>query len=780
MHHLFPAGLAGAVALALPASASDLLINGQSDAEVAIGSSVALSLTGGAGLPAIIAIDITPGPVTVFGASIPLGLTPAFAVIAQGGTDASGEFATTLDILDSPSFIGQQIFFAGVLIDAASPSLLDVSDGNSIVFVPPILEAIDVPLAGKVRAVAPFFDWVGVVPQGEPLDVAIDPGQFGGLVGTEVDIYVTEDRDETEWGANPILTDISSTGATTVTISSGDLTDNTFTLDAGLLSGDGGASLGVPYDVVVDVNRNGELDAGDLIDGRVDGAGIHITRDPSLPGPHTPVETSYTGGTFLGQNLFYPSDIDQLFDVPIIVISHGNGHNFQWYDHLGLHLASYGYVVMSHQNNTVPGVGPAATTTLTNTDFFLRNLDQIVGGLLEGHLDENNITWLGHSRGGEGVTIAFDRLLDGSFIPTNYTADDIVLISSIAPTDFLGTGTSDPHDTPYHLWVGGSDSDVTGCSSTDIVQSYNLLGRASDQRQSISLNGVGHGNFHNGGGFQFATGPCLVGMANTHGIMRGYLFPLVEYHTRGNAAGLDYLWRHYDDLAPQSAPLSNPCVVANLQFREALDDGRFVIDDFQSEPSTAVASSGATITNDLETWIEGRLDDNNTTFTNLASDPFNGMTYASPTDLESGAILSFIPGNGTFLAYDIPVGDQDWTGFERLAFRACQTTRHPFTTLQNQDVLFSVCLVDGDGNEATLPIGNPETGVAEPYQRTGCGVGVGWGNEFESFRMGLLGFQATEPALDLGNIARLEFRFGEEFGSLGARLGLDDIELHVR
>ena len=370
--------------------------------------------------------------------------------------------------------------------------------------------------------------------------------------------------------------------------------------------------------------------------------------------------------------------------------------------------------------------------------------------------------------------------MDGTYIPENFAPDDIVLISSIAPVDFLGTNTSNPHGKPFHLWVGGSDSDVTGCANTNIVQSFHLLGRATNQRQGISLYGTGHGDFHNGSGGAFATGPCLVGRPIVHGIMRGHLFPLVEFHQRGNAAGLDYLYRQYEDLAPQGAPLSNPCLIVNLQYREALENGRYVIDDFQTEPSSGIASSGATITNDLQVWVEGRLDDSNTTFTHDPPDPFNGMTYSNATDPERGAVLSFAPAMGTFLAYDIPVADQDWTGFDRLAFRAAQLTRHPFTNLEDFDVLFSVRLIDADGDEATLPIGDADTGIEEPYQRTGCGAGAGWGNEFESFRMGLDGFLAVEPALDLDNIDRLEFRFGAPFGNEGARLGLDDIELHVR
>jgi hypothetical protein len=93
---------------------------------------------------------------------------------------------------------------------------------------------------------------------------------------------------------------------------------------------------------------------------------------------------------------------------------------------------------MSHSNETGPGIETASTTTLTNTDYLLGNLGTIAGGALQGHVDTHRITWIGHSRGAEGVARAYDRLYDGAYTPDHFTKEDIVLISSMAPTDFLG------------------------------------------------------------------------------------------------------------------------------------------------------------------------------------------------------------------------------------------------------------------------------------------------------------------------------------------------------
>lgn len=219
-----------------------------------------------------------------------------------------------------------------------------------------------------------------------------------------------------------------------------------------------------------------------------------------------------------------------------MVVSHGNGHDYRWYDHIGFHMASYGWVVMSHSNETMPGIETASETTLANTDHLLGNLATIAGGDLDGHLDASTIAWIGHSRGGEGIVRAYDRLFDADFVPQNYTIDDIRCLSSIAPTVFFRKGKSHPHTVDYHLWVGSADDDVTGAPSSPAIQSYTLLERANGRKASLTLHGAGHGAFHDGSGSLFANGPCKLGRPETHAVMRGYMLPLFEHFVRGDRA----------------------------------------------------------------------------------------------------------------------------------------------------------------------------------------------------------------------------------------------------
>ena len=628
-------------------------------------------------------------------------------------------------------------------------------------------------LAGRPLAGFPFFEFVRTFNEGSLIHLAIDPGQNPDLVGQTGHGYVVASKSRHEWQTDPALTDLTG-GVETITITAGTIQANTFVLDSGTLNGDAGTVVGVGYDLVLDLDQDGELSTGDVIDGFTSKAGLYVVKDLTIPGPLAVTEALYTGGTFLGQNTFYPTTIDELGELPLVVVSHGNGHNYQWYDHIGFHLASYGYVVMSHQNNTSPGIEAASTTTLTNTDYLLANLDVIEGGSLAGHIDTRRIVWLGHSRGGEGIARAYDRIFDGDWEPAEYTLGDLELLSSIAPTDFLSTDNSDPHAANYHLWVGGADADVSGCASSDIAQSFHLLDRAQSTRQSISLHGVGHGDFHNGGGSSVATGPCLVGRSNTHTIMRGYLLPLLAFHVDGEPAGEDFLWRQWENLQPIGAPTTS-CAVVDLYYRARGAANLRILDDFQTEPATDTSSSGGAVTFTVTELTEGRFDDGTGNFTDDPADPMNGMTLAAGSDTTSGIVFTHQGGNQT-LEFELPAGSRNLSSYQYFSLRGAQVTRHPNTTAALGDQLFVVALKDGSGNEAEIAISAYGGGLEEPYQRGSCGSGTGWNNDFETIRLGLRDFVNNGSDLDLTDIQAVELRFGPSHGSAEGRIGLDELE----
>lgn len=752
------------------AFASTLSIDGSAHALRQINTSASVAITGAANRPVFLLIDIFPGPTTVFFQSVGVGFSPLLTIVPLGATNGAGSLAFSAPVPNDPSLDGRVVYLAAAIDDPSAPGDVDFSNAASIEFTTdPFAHRA---LAGKSLAAAPFFQEVRAINQGQPVQVAIDPTIHPYVGGRSANVHVVAKKTPAEWAIDATLLDVTGDGANAVAFAATNVQANTFTVDAGTLSAAAGDSIGVGYDVVVDFNQNNVLDAGDFIDGYSNEAGFYAVHNLNLAGPYAVTEVLYSGGTWLGQDLYYPTNIASLGQLPLVIISHGNGHNYQWYDHIGNHLASYGYVVMSHQNNTQPGIEAASTTTLTNTDYLLGNLPIIAGGALVGHLDTSRIFWIGHSRGGEGIARAYDRIFDGTYAPTNFTINDIKLLSSMAPTDFLGVNSANPHGVPYHLWTGQADADVNGCASSDIAQTFHLVERATGVRFSTSLHGVGHGDFHASTG-SVATGPCLVGKPNTHLIILPIFLCLAEHVLEGNVPAKDYLTRQWEDLRSIGAPIST-CVHVDHQYKDAPSATKFVIDDFQANPSTALASSGATVTSTVASLLEANMNDVNADFTNNAADPWNGFTMGSASDNTRGAVFEF-NGANAFLRYTIPIANRNFSGFDFLSFRSCQATRHPNTTAVLGDLTYSVTLRDIFGNASTMNIGAYGGGVEEPYQRTSCGIGTGWANEFETIQLRLRDFKANGVDLELSAIESVQFEFGPSFGASQGRLGLDDV-----
>ncbi|HJZ76993.1 MAG TPA: vWA domain-containing protein, partial [Vicinamibacterales bacterium] len=393
-----------------------------------------------------------------------------------------------------------------------------------------------------------------------------------------------------------------------------------------------------------------------------------------------------------------------------------------------------------------------------------------------GHIDSHRIVLIGHSRGAEAVAIVYDRLFDGTATPMHFTRRDIRLVDSMLPTDFTGTDVANPHDANYHLWTASGDADVNGsagdiCSGSQLCQTFHLLDRATAYRQGTIVQGTGHGEFHDepAAGDVF-TGPCQINRSTTHLIQLGYLLPLVKHYVEGNIPALDFLTRQYESFRPIGVPSADPCVVVTLEYHNGAAVGNFVIDDYQSQPSTGTSSSGGTVTFNVENLTEGRLDDNNTDFVWTPTDPFNGATQGQSTDTTRGVVFDWADAD-RFFEWQVPAAN-DFTRFVYLSFRGAQGTRHPNTVADLGDLTFAVTLRDGNGVTSTINIGAYGGGLEEPYQRDG-----GWHNEMETVRIRTTDFLNNASGINLTNIVAVRFNFGPSFGSSKGRIVLDDLML---
>lgn len=790
---------------------STLALDGQTVVVRALGAVTTATITGEADMPVALMLDSDPTPTNVLGVTIPLAIGPGFSIASLGNFSASGVLTHDLKMPYLPGLHAETVYLAAISFDSTSPVGLAVSNRVDLTF------TARPQLAGNPLTAYPHFQHVAAITRTAPVSLAIDP-RFTYVAGRTADIYVVAHKTPAQWQATPALVDVRGTPQT-VTFPAGATTiqQNTFLLDNGALLGpnegpsSGDTRIGVGYDVVIDFAQNGTFDDGvDMIDGYSDNdAGFFVCRDlgfggtSTLPnrGPHPVTMVNYTGGSFLGQRTYYPTNIASMGQLPLIVVSHGNGHDYTWYNHYGFHLASFGYIVMSHQCNTMPGSHTAATSTLDNTNYILANQATIAAGALNGHIDNTNIVWIGHSRGGDGVARAYDQLFRGVVNPTTYNINSIKLVSSMAPVDFggwdgqavtlggAGNG-SHPHDANFHLWVAQADSDVNGCAGAPQTFWYGIHERATRKRQSISLYGVGHGDLHDGTGGAFASGPQLIGKPATHAIMRPYVLALISHHVRGDIPSRDYLWRQYESFRGATAPTTTG-VTVNMMLRDDEQAGRYVIDDFQNQSfaSPNLATSGSAVTFGVQSFVEGRADDINGDFSTSVNDPFNGFTmdeFSGAGHLRSNSfacVFSFDGSSSPELTYDLTNAAQrpNFGDYAYLSFRAAQASRHPLTTAAAGDLTFSVALEDESGNRSTINIGTYGGGIEEPYQRNtdpNCGTGTGWNSEFETIRIRLTDFLNNGSAVDIARIRKVVFGFGPAFGSAQGRLALDEIELN--
>lgn len=633
-------------------------------------------------------------------------------------------------------------------------------------------------LAGRSLGSYPLFEFVRSLNSDEQVEVAVDTSRFPALSGETADIYVLETRNF--WLLGSALVDVTGSPVTFGFSGAGISANRVVVAGPGELPSDAGTDVGVGYDVVIDVDQNGLLDAGDFLDNEFGEAGFYAVKDLTTAGPLAVSSGNYSvSGTTAGfdeERVFYPSDIAQLGSLPLVIISHGNGHNYTWYDYLQSHLASHGYIVMSHENNTGPGVFNASTTTLEHTDAMLGQQDTILGGVLDGHIDSSRITWIGHSRGGEGVAIAYDRIFDGGWNPVNYDLDDIAVISSIAPTDFLAISQTDPHDATFHLLYGSADGDVCGCPSLELAWSFNLLERATGCRQSTYVHGADHNDF-NCCGFDDFSGPpgTAIGRTEAQQVTKATYLALIEHHVDNGFAAKDYLWRQWESFKPIGVA-STTTVVS--EFRENPDSGKFVVDDYQTNPATDMSSSGAGVRVRVNNLIEGLMIEDDGVFTWLVTDPFNGMTRNRTSDFEDGVVFD-VEGTGTneSLMWSVAQAQADFSQFEFLSFRAAQGTRHPLTTTRLQDESWTIALIDRNRVQSRIDFSVYGGGIEEPYQRTGFGSGAGWQNEFETVRIRLTDFTTNRPNFDLTNVRRIAFVFTGSSGPTIGRIAIDDLEL---
>lgn len=637
-------------------------------------------------------------------------------------------------------------------------------------------DPIEVRLACIPLPMAPFANFVQTFVVGTTVSIAIDPSMTPVTSGAVADLYIVAARSAAGWTADSELVDVRAGGSQAITFGDGSIAANTFAVSEGTaLSGDGGLAVGRGYDIIVDRDRNGQLSAGDIVDGSGDRAALWISRDPTATGPNlVTTVSSYTasGATsgFTLARLWYPTGIATMGQRPLVVISHGNGHQYTWYDYLGTHLASWGYIVISHQNNTVPGIETSSTTTLQHTSAIIAQQTTVAGGALNGHIDTNNIAWIGHSRGGEGIARAYDRIFDATYVPTGFVLANLKFLCSIAPTDFLGVTSAHPHLANYMLLWGAADGDVSGVPNNTVAWSFDLFERSGGMHNSVYVHGADHNDF-NCCGINDFVGPTGTAISNAgaQAVAKAYILAGLKFHLEGETAMKEFLWRPTSSLRP---PLVAATTTVVKQLVEPV--GAAVIDNFQTQTATTTSSSGGSVVSTVTNISEALARDTDGVYTWSTSNPHNGSIFATASDVQRMNAWDW--NAAASMEWQVPVALANVSSMDFIELRVGQGTRHPNTVTLNGAATFSIVLRDAAGIESRVSSSAQGEGVNRPYQRTGSGTGTGWQNELRTIRLRLRDFQSGGTGIDLAQIAAVRVEVGGTAGSTTGRFVIDDLQ----
>ncbi len=653
----------------------------------------------------------------------------------------------------------------------------------TLIFAAPVMKAQNMQLAGNTLDAYPWFEFVKAFNVNATVEVAVDPMLHPEIIGETADIYLVEAKTATQWDSDPSLTDVTSGGYLTVTFNGSTIQENRFVVSepnelnpqVWVEATKAYTGLGHGYDMVIDMNRNGIFDEGDFIDGYGDEAGLYVIHDVTQPGPLEVITSEpYSVGTIFGipsdethEILYYPAAIADMEPLPLIVISHGSGHDYTWYDHIGIHMASYGYIAMSHEN--IPeAVGH------NHTDAIIELQDEIAGGVLNGKIDTTRIIWIGHSHGAVNVARSYHKIVEGIYVPTHYTAESIVLISSMLPPGGFPSEGDLPHDANFHLWTASGDDLVSGAANFDLLQTFQLYERATGWRMSTIVQGTGHAWFHNGNETYgpWFQGPCPIEKEGTHLVQKGLFLPLIKHFAEGNIPATDFFYRQYERFHPIGIDLNNPCFVVTNECRPNPSDTTvFMIDDYQTGPDEHISSSGGAVSYTMQNLTEGRLDDNNMDFTWTPSDPFNGATQAGPDDDSRGVVFDWDETN-LYYEWEIIPEARDFSKYLYVSFRGAQGTQHPYTLAEPGDLTLSLTLRDGNNASSSINIGAYGGGLEQPYQRQG-----GWHNEMERIRIRITDFLTNGTGIDLTNIVAVRLDAGPDWGSSKGRIVVDELML---
>jgi hypothetical protein len=613
----------------------------------------------------------------------------------------------------------------------------------------------------------PYVQFTDTFQIGEDVWGTLDPNAIDSThVGKAAAIYIVPHKTAAQWTADKSLNHLAVLGGNPATQK---WVTQTWCTNANLHLLWSNATQVGDYDIVVDFGNDSPTLAGflqddqydmplDMIDGYVV-PGFRIVPDPAVDTSFSHVGAfsySQPNVTVTGDglttsvpivaNVRFPADIAGATsaaqisvaqpDYPVVVCVHGNSsftNSYQGYDYLLDHLALNGFIAVSiHMQPGQKG---------TDRARVLQNHLGIIFSTF-GARAANNVGLMGHSRGGEAVVIATRLNQQEGW---GYNIDAVI---SLAPTNqYTFENFGGAWACPYLVIYGSLDGDLGGIGDTG----FELYDHASGMNKSMAfVYRACHDRFNTVWGdsdFFFgqmtAADQAAVLSPNSHQLIsKGYMTAFFRQHLRAESqwAGI-----FRGEWVPAAVTASD----ANMRIYTQYEDTTVrTVDDFEGA-HTATSWQNSTIGGSVSQLGLPAVPVENDLRTIDSQSPH----------LTAGLALRW-DNNGDALAYTIPAGQRDASGFEALSFRITQRVNSA-SNPANQPQDLRVTLTDGGGKSRAIRVSKLAEipfpyvrGVASLIKSAMCTIRI----PLSTYHIHCFGVDQV----DLTDVTALSFQFDEK------------------
>lgn len=595
-----------------------------------------------------------------------------------------------------------------------------------------------IPMSGHSVSGTPYFRYADTFTVGEDVWAGLDPGIVDpNNISKMCAFYVIESKDDPAWSDNS-LTHLPVLGGNTNTIKR--------KLQAGCMNANKtlvwpNATLPGEYDIIADFGNN-TPDASlfvpdnayntplDIIDGYFV-AGFRVVNDPGtmqnfayagnwhynetivnamgLPGTVTVQDETgsyHTSSTptivsrqlRMKAHVFFPADMPGVTDpvqisssqpnYPLIVIIHGNGHDYTTYDFLLEHFAKNGFIAASidvrYFNGSSDVLGMSGQGRAEALFPHLNILNTKFGSKVQ-----NNIGIMGHSRGGDAVVKAA-RINQQQALGHNINA-----VIALAPTDQYGTEVlGGAWSKPFFVLYGSRDGDIDGgiwTSGYTVPQTgFAHYDRANGSKKSMCfVYRATHNGFITSNVDAPWDGDVIANMepvATQQAFTKAYMNAFYRWHLKNESQ-----WKGMfaGEWTPGSVAVTG--AKSYIQYQETITK---IVDEFEGAINWQASTIGGTVAHGGTLPVDPSEN-------KMSAAVVAGLDPKAPHDTQG---LKVRWNNaGDTLIYGIPAAHKDVSAYSVLSFRVTQKVDSASNPL-NQSQNFRVALKDGSNNERAVRV----------------------------------------------------------------------------